>query len=257
MGEHIATGKHLLSCVFSKMGDVFLCSLKCFEIYTKVKCSWYDKRNDCNKVEKVMLLDQLKGQLNKPQPLFLGEETAFRSAVLIPLVEKDGEWHVLFEVRALTMRKQPGDISFPGGKIDETDDSPLAAALRETYEELGVNPESIQILGHLSPLVTSPSFVVYPFVGVIEQSELHMYNKDEVEEVITVPLNWLLTHEPYVHFVPIEPKPPADFPYSKIANGENYQWRTSRMEEWFYEYGNYTIWGLTARLLKYFVEKMK
>ncbi|MEK4698192.1 CoA pyrophosphatase [Solibacillus sp. FSL R7-0668] len=204
-----------------------------------------------------MFLEKLKGQLQKPQPLFLGEETAFRSAVLIPLVEKDGEWHVLFEVRAFTMRKQPGDISFPGGKIDETDASPLAAALRETHEELGIDPQSIQLMGHLSPFVTSPSFVVYPFIGIIKETEINHYNRDEVEELFMVPLNWLMTHEPYVHYVPVEPKPPADFPYDKIANGENYQWRDSRMEEWFYEYGKYTIWGLTARLLKHFIEKMK
>ena len=204
-----------------------------------------------------MFLENLKGQLQKPQPLFLGEETAFRSAVLIPLVEKDGEWHVLFEVRALTMRKQPGDISFPGGKIDETDASPLAAALRETHEELGIDPQSIQLMGHLSPFVTSPSFVVYPFIGIIKETEINHYNRDEVEELFMVPLNWLMTHEPYVHYVSVEPKPLADFPYDKIANGQNYQWRTNMMEEWFYEYGKYTIWGLTARLLKHFIEKMK
>ncbi|WP_274308830.1 NUDIX hydrolase [Solibacillus daqui] len=204
-----------------------------------------------------MFLEKLKGQLEKPQPLFLGEETAFRSAVLIPLVEKNGEWYVLFEVRALTMRKQPGDISFPGGKIDDSDASPLAAALRETQEELGIDPQSIQLIGHLSPFVTSPAFVVYPFIGVIEEAELNHYNRDEVEELFMVPLNWLMTHEPYVHYVPMEPKPPADFPYDKIVNGENYQWRANRMEEWFYEHGNYTIWGLTARLLKHFIEKMK
>lgn len=204
-----------------------------------------------------MNINHLKGQLAKPQPLFLGEETAFRSAVLIPLVKKQDEWHILFEVRALTMRKQPGDISFPGGKIDETDESPLAAALRETHEELGIDQQSIEILGRLSPFVVSPAFVVYPFIGIIEQSELNTFNKDEVEELFTVPLDWLRTHEPYVHYVPIEPKPPIDFPYDKIANGENYEWRASRMEEWFYEYENYTIWGLTARLLKHFVEKIK
>ena len=203
-----------------------------------------------------MFLENVKGQLAKPQPLFLGEETAFRSAVLIPLIQKNGEWHVLFEVRALTMRKQPGDISFPGGKIDSTDATPLAAALRETHEELGIDPAKIEILGHLSPFVTSPTFVVYPFIGVLEAEELN-FNRDEVEELFTVPLNWLLTHEPYVHYVPVELNPPTDFPYDKIANGQNYQWRSSLMEEWFYEYGNYTIWGLTARLLKHFIEKIK
>lgn len=204
-----------------------------------------------------MFLNLLKEQLNAPQPLFLGEESAFRSAVLIPLVKIEGEWHVLFEVRALTMRKQPGDISFPGGKIDAADASPLAAALRETHEELGVDRETIQVLGKLSPFVLSPTVVVFPFIGVMEEVPLHTYNKDEVEEVFVVPVKWLLAHEPYIHYVPVEPKPRADFPYEKIANGENYQWRTSQMEEWFFEYENYTIWGLTARLLKYFIEKLK
>lgn len=63
-----------------------------------------------------MFLENVKSQLAKPQPLFLGEDTAFRSAVLIPLVQKNGEWHVLFEVRALTMRKQPGILAFQVAK---------------------------------------------------------------------------------------------------------------------------------------------
>ena len=92
-----------------------------------------------------MFLDKVKNQLNNNKSLFIGEETAFQSAVLIPFVQVDGEWHILFEVRSLTMRKQPGDISFPGGRIDPTDASPMAAAIRETSEELGVEPETIKI----------------------------------------------------------------------------------------------------------------
>ena len=94
-----------------------------------------------------MFLDKLKYQLDQKRAMFIGEETAFRSAVLIPLVQVGGEWHILFEVRSFKMRKQPGDISFPGGRIDATDQSPLAAALRETSEELGVDLEQITILG--------------------------------------------------------------------------------------------------------------
>ena len=94
-----------------------------------------------------MFLDKLKKELHDKQPLFIGEETALRFAVLIPLVQVNDEWHVLFEVRSLTMRKQPGDISFPGGRIDPTDASPMEAAIRETHEELGVDPTCIQVLG--------------------------------------------------------------------------------------------------------------
>ncbi|TSI05936.1 CoA pyrophosphatase [Lysinibacillus sp. BW-2-10] len=204
-----------------------------------------------------MIIDQLKSKLNQNQPLFIGEDTAFRSAVLIPLVQVNGEWHILFEVRSLKMRKQPGDISFPGGKIDQTDKTPLDAALRETHEELGVDPSTIKVIGELSPFVVSPSFVVYPFVATLDFPQLHSYNKHEVEDIFTVPINYLINYEPYLHEVSIEAKPSPDFPFHKIMNGDKYQWRMRTMEEWFYDYDKYTIWGLTARILKYFIERLK
>jgi len=205
-----------------------------------------------------MFLDKLKNQLLQKQPLFIGEETAFRSAILIPLVQIDGQWHILFEVRSFTMRKQPGDISFPGGRIDLNDPSPMDAALRETYEELGIEPTSVQVIGQLSPYIASPSFVVFPFVAIVNYDQIqHSYNKEEVEEIFTVPINWLLNYEPYVHKVTVKPIPSDDFPFEKIMNGSNYQWRTRAMEEWFYDFDQYTIWGLTARVLKYFVQLIK
>lgn len=205
-----------------------------------------------------MFLEKLKSRLNTKQPLFIGEDTAFRSAVLIPLVQVDEKWHILFEVRSFTMRKQPGDISFPGGQIDATDASPLAAAVRETYEELGVNPKDIQVIGEISPYIMSPSFVIYPFVGIIDYEKIiHSYNKDEVEEVFLVPVDWLLQYKPYMHSVSVKIEPTDDFPYEKIMNGNRYQWRTRDMEEWFFDYGKYTIWGLTARILKHFLGMIK
>ena len=204
-----------------------------------------------------MFLDKLKKELNDKQPLFIGEETALRYAVLIPLVQVDGEWRVLFEVRSLTMRKQPGDISFPGGRIDPTDASPMEAAIRETHEELGVNPTCIKVLGQMSAYIASPSFVVYPFVATIDHHEIESFNKDEVEAIFTIPVSWLLSHEPYMHTVSVQPMPPMDFPYDKIFNGDKYQWRPRAIEEWFYDYEEYTIWGLTARVLKHFVETIK
>lgn len=205
-----------------------------------------------------MFLDELKKQLKDNNSLFIGEETAFRSAVLLPLVQDEGEWHVVFEVRAFTMRKQPGDISFPGGRIDADDASPMAAALRETEEELGIDRNTVKIIGKLSPYIASPSFVVYPFVAVCDYHEIiHSYNKAEVEEVFAIPLRWLMEHEPVLHCVPVHPTPLPDFPFDKIFNGEKYQWGKRSQEEWFYEYENYTVWGLTARILKYFIEIMK
>lgn len=205
-----------------------------------------------------MFLDKLKKQLNENQSLFIGEETAFRSAVLIPIVEVDGEWHILFEVRSFTMRKQPGDISFPGGRIDATDASPMAAALRETSEELGVDPKVVTVLGKLSSYIASPSFVIYPFVATFNMNQvIQSYNKVEVDEVFTIPLKWLMDYEPYMHELSVEPIPSPDFPYDKIVNGDQYQWRVHSKKQWFFDYEKYTIWGLTATILKHFLEMMK
>lgn len=205
-----------------------------------------------------MALDQWKNRLHEYQSLFIGEETAYRSAIVIPLVQVDQEWHILFEVRSFSMRKQPGDISFPGGKIDDTDVSPRAAAIRETVEELGVDVNKIRIIGELSPFIASSSFVIYPFVVTIDYDEvMHSFNKDEVEEVFTIPIDWLINYEPYMHHITFEPIPSSDFPFHKIVNGEEYQWRTRFMEEWFFDYKNYTIWGITARILKHFIEIIK
>lgn len=205
-----------------------------------------------------MFLNDLKNKLQKTPSLFIGEKTAFRSAVLIPLTKIEGKWQVVFQVRSLSMRKQPGDISFPGGRVDTEDATLLDAALRETKEELGVDPETVEIVEALSPYITSPSFVVYPFVGVIQYDEIIPgYNREEVEEVFTIPLDWLLQYEPYMHLVSMTPRPSADFPFEKITNGSDYEWGTRAIEEWFYDYKNYTVWGLTARILKHFIEKIK
>lgn len=204
-----------------------------------------------------MFLEKIQNGLSQNQPLFIGEETAMRSAVLIPLVQVNEEWHVLFEVRSLTMRHQPGDISFPGGRIDPTDATPEDAAIRETHEELGIDPSAIHMIGQMSAFIPTSSFVIYPFVATIDANVTYHLNKEEVEEVFTVPVKWLLNHEPYVHMVPVHPQPLTDFPYEKIANGDKYQWRARELEEWFYEYDQYTIWGLTARILKHFVDRIK
>ncbi len=205
-----------------------------------------------------MFLSDFQKKLAANQALFIGESTAFRSAVLLPLVEHEGKWHVVFEVRALTMRKQPGDISFPGGRIDPEDASPMVTALRETKEELGIDPKTVNVLGALSPYIASPSFVVYPFVAVCDYREIiRSYNKDEVEEVFSIPLTWLLSHEPELHEVPFEPAPLPDFPFERIFNGQQYEWGKRSQDEWFYNYGDYTVWGLTARILKHFIELIK
>ena len=205
-----------------------------------------------------MTLDNLSQLLGQTPFTFMGEETAFRSAVLLPLIRLGDEWHVLFEIRSAKLHKQPGDISFPGGRIDPEDPSPLAAAVRETAEELQLACDRIRVLGALPPYVPSASFVIYPFVGVVDYDPTsRSFNRDEVADVFTIPVRWLLAYEPYVHVVPMKPTPGEDFPYDKIVNGREYQWRSRNTQQWFYDYENHTIWGLTARILKHFTDLLR
>ena len=81
-------------------------------------------------------------------------------------------------------------------------------------KSLGIDPKTVSHIRGLSPYIASPTFVVYPFVAVIDYDQIiHSYNTDEVEEVFTVPVKWLLNDEPYMHSVSVEPAPSANFPF--------------------------------------------
>ncbi|MFB8736325.1 CoA pyrophosphatase [Bacillus sp. SL00103] len=141
-------------------------------------------------------------------------------------MQVNGEWHILFEVRSLIMRKQPGDISFPGGKLDGAETAQEVD--RETHEELGIPPESVETWGASAPYIASPSFVVYPYVGIIdEQSETLLQSRRSRRDLYRA-LSWLSQYEPYLHHVSVQPTPAEDFPYEKIMNGEKYRWGVVR-----------------------------
>ncbi|HET6872279.1 MAG TPA: CoA pyrophosphatase [Sporolactobacillaceae bacterium] len=202
-------------------------------------------------------ISDLKRQLNSyDHNLLIGEKEASKAAVLIPLVEKDDGYSVLFEERALHLKSQPGDICFPGGKIERGDTSPQYAAARETCEELGIELSSIEIIGSLGRYVPSTHLIVYPFVGILNPKTFQI-NKDEVESIFTVPLDYLIKTEPEKHFVQLEPNPNQNFPFDRIAKGKEYQWRKRQITELFYHYGERSIWGMTARILNHFLSIIK
>ncbi|MGA9287303.1 MAG: CoA pyrophosphatase [Anaerobacillus sp.] len=183
----------------------------------------------------------------------LGNERFFKFAVFLPLVEQNGELHVLFEVRAHTLRRQPGEVCFPGGKVDLNDITPMDAAIRETCEELGVTRKDVTIMGELDFLVTSYQSIVYPFVGNIKSESELSSNPGEVEELFTVPLTHFINTPPERHDIRMHVKPDESFPFHLIPNGEEYNWSSSVMPEFFYYYKDYVIWGMTARILYHFI----
>ncbi|UOQ44934.1 CoA pyrophosphatase [Halobacillus salinarum] len=191
-------------------------------------------------------------------PTILGSRQFAKFAILVPLIERDGETHVLFEVRSHKMRRQPGEICFPGGKIEPHDPSEKEAAIRETKEELGLNDEDITDALPIDYLVSPFGMIVYPFAGQIHTSFSSLKpNPKEVSEAFTVPLSFFLTNEPVVHYVDFQARPRDDFPYEMVPGGENYNWRPRQIEEYFYLYEDKSIWGLTAKVLSHFIDVIR
>ena len=94
-----------------------------------------------------------------------------RYAVLVPLVESEQGWQVLYEVRAAKLHRQPGEVCFPGGKMEGTE-SPESCALRETWEELSIPQTHIRLLGRLDFIAHRANFILYPILGVVDREGL-------------------------------------------------------------------------------------
>ena len=171
------------------------------------------------------------------------------SSVLIPLIEKDGELHILYEVRAETLRSQPGEISFPGGKMEEGE-IPLECAIRETSEEIGIPMDTIDIITELNYINSYSNFTMYSFLGQIapEVIDNAKINEAEVKEIFTVPLQFFVDNDPYIYTYDLRPDVKDDFPYREYGIEENYPWRKGTATVPFYTYRSRVIWGLTARL---------
>ena len=201
-----------------------------------------------------MDVNRIIRKLDDRAPSILGSNTFHKFAVLLPMIEKEDGIHILFEVRALNMRRQPGEICFPGGKIDPEDPNEQFTAIRETSEELGIPKNSIIHVKPLDYLVTAFGSIIYPFFGVIENSNEITPNESEVAEIFTVPLSYFREVNPEIFKVHFAPMPESSFPFELIIGGENYNWQTRHVDEYFYKYEDKVIWGMTARILSNFLE---
>ena len=173
-------------------------------------------------------------------------------AILLPLAVKDSKLYVIFEVRAKHLNSQPGEICFPGGKVDEDDESLTSAAIRETAEELGVEPHRIVDVYPLDYTVGNMNF--YPFVGHLLEPQKIKPHPDEVDSIFMISLDELLAIKPLEHVVKLVPMPEDDFPFNLIPDGRDYRWFPRKMTLYFYLYEDKVIWGLTAQILHQFLE---
>ena len=114
-----------------------------------------------------------------------------KAAVLMPLLRINHGWHLLFTRRNAELPEHGGQVAFPGGRSDAEDSTLENTALRETYEEIGILPGDVSILGSLQVYHTITNYLVTPFVGVIGWPYKLDINHHEVSRVFTIPLNWL------------------------------------------------------------------
>ncbi len=151
------------------------------------------------------------------------------AAVMLLLVPRNGDYNLVFTRRTDTVETHKGQISFPGGRMDPEDESLAATALRETWEEVGVNASTITLLGLLDDLATNSNFAVTPWVGLATRPPVYIPCAGEVAEVFEAPLGHLLD--------------PAN-----RTDGER-PLRGRMVFSPSFRYHEHDIWGVTARIL--------
>lgn len=200
------------------------------------------------------MLQKLRQTFLHRIPHFEMESDFTQSAVLVPLIEEKNGLSVLFEVRSHHLSWQPGEVCFPGGRIETSDPHPSMTAVRETTEELGLAPQHIELLGPLDVTISPIGVVIYPFVGYLSSLETLCLNPDEVGEYFTVPVETLLALEPLVAHTDAGTKACSDFPFALLPPGYTTEWRTRlTYPVHFYQYQGHLIWGLTAKILRQFL----
>ncbi len=186
------------------------------------------------------LKEDLKAILSNREPKRIKDNGAdyTQASVLLPLFIRDGRYWLLLMRRANTVEYHKGEVSFPGGVVDEVDDSLEGTAKRETFEEIGVREEDIEILGQLDDMTTITSrFIVHPFVGAVPFPYEFSINKREVEHLIEVPLQFFLD--------PSQPRP-----FSINYTGDTFETPA-------FIYKGTVIWGATERILENFISLIR
>ncbi|MBY7787900.1 CoA pyrophosphatase [Vibrio fluvialis] len=153
-----------------------------------------------------------------------------KASVLIGFVERPTGLNVVLTKRAAHLKHHPGQISFPGGKYEESDGTLYQTAMRETREEIGIQEDQIEILGQLPELVTVSKFAVTPVLAFISPDYKTLIDANEVEEVFEVPADFLLDR--------------------RQLFSNTFQIKNSRHRVFAIPYKHHFIWGMTAQIIQ-------
>lgn len=163
----------------------------------------------------------------------LGNEALTCAAVLMPLAWREDEWHLVFTRRTNDVEHHKGQVSFPGGGCDAHDTTPEQTALREAYEEIGLEPGDVRLLGRLNDVVTITRYRVTPVVGVMPWPYPVRPAPDEVARVFKIPLLWLADRRNW-----------DERPFT--PDGALRLFPVVR----YHEYDGEVLWGATARMVQ-------
>ncbi|MGA2466325.1 MAG: CoA pyrophosphatase [Thermodesulfobacteriota bacterium] len=179
-------------------------------------------------------INRIRNILSSRQRKLIEHPPFSHAAVLVPLFKKGEDCHLLFTKRSDQVKYHKGEISFPGGVVDEEDSKLISTALREAFEEIGLKENDVQIIGILDDIVTITEFIVTPIVGLFPYPYLFKVSEVEIAELIEVPLASLLDEDCF---------------------SEREIFRGGRNEVVYaYQYEKHIIWGATARILKQFLD---
>jgi len=168
-------------------------------------------------------------ELLNPIPARLRSGAGRPAAVLVGLMADTAGWQVIMTERASHLAHHAGQISFPGGKVDATDRTLVATALREADEEIALPASQVDILGGLDPVTSPVGFIVQPVVGIVAPQVALQPCPDEVAQILTLPLADLIS-------------PPRHRRESYVREGR-------RREVWVIDHPEHYIWGLSAAII--------
>lgn len=173
-----------------------------------------------------------------PQGLFQGPPR--QAAILVPLLRRDDKWHVLFTQRTTNLPEHSGQVAFPGGRMEEGDQTLEETALREAYEEVNLLPQEVIILGQLHQIYTISNYCVTPYVGVIPWPYPIKLEAKEVSLIFTLPLTWLA--DPQNHEVRWRELPQPFDPVPVI---------------YFHSFAGELLWGVSADITLFLVDALQ
>lgn len=185
--------------------------------------------------EELLIADMSLSYKNKTE--FTDKKKYKIAAVLFPLIEKKEKINVILTTRSKNVGSHPGQVCFPGGKLDKNDNSIISCAKREAFEEIGIQNTDIKVLGQIDQCITGTNYKVTPIIGSVSNNFIPKIQASEVADIFEVPLDFFLD--------------------KNNLNRKNAEYKGKNYSYYEYNWKDKRIWGSTARMIVNFCEIMK